>query len=110
MIWHRVPKHTYVGRQTFKTGVYDAVPQFNIGNLSTLRIFKSLGIEPRTYTRPGCSALNKNSVENARCHNKTTFKLRRWIIRGKRKRKAEEIDGVKGKLYCPDIAKSIFQC
>ena len=100
-----MPKHTYVGRQTFETDVFDAVAHFNIGNLSALRIFKSLGIEPRSYTRLGCSALNKDRVENARRHNKATYKLRRRIICGNRKRKADEIEGVEGKHYCPGIAK-----
>ena len=99
MIWHRVPKHTYVGQQTFETGVFDAVAHFNIGNLAILRIFKSFGIEPGAYTSLGCSALNKDSVENARRHNKATYKLRRKIIRGNRKRKAYEIEGVEGELY-----------
>ena len=99
MIWHRVPKHTYVGQQTFETGVFDAVAHFNIGNLAILRIFKSFGIEPGAYIRLGCSALNKDSVENARRHNKATYKLRRKIIRGNRKRKAYEIEGVEGELY-----------
>ena len=35
MIWHCVPKHTYVGRQYFETGVFDAVAHSNIGNLAT---------------------------------------------------------------------------
>ena len=30
MIWHRVPKHTYVGRQTFETSVFDAVAHFKL--------------------------------------------------------------------------------
>ena len=80
MIWHCVPKHTYVGRQTFETSVFDAVAHFNVGNLATLRILKSLGIEPGSYTRLGFSALNKDRVENARHHNKATLKLRRRII------------------------------
>ena len=105
MIWHRVPKHTYVGQQTFETGVFDAVAHFNIGNLATLRIFKSLGIEPGIYTRLGCSASNKDRVENARCHNKATYKLRQQIICGNRKQKADEIEGVEGKHYSPGIAK-----
>ena len=43
-MWHSVPKHTYVGHQTFEIGVYDAVAHFSIGNLATLRKFKFLGI------------------------------------------------------------------
>ena len=85
--------------QTFETGVFDAVAHFNIGNLAILRIFISLGVEPGTYTRLGCSALNKDRVPNARRHNKATYKLRRQIIRGNRKRKAYEIEGVDEELY-----------
>ena len=65
-----------------------------------MRIFKPLGTEPITYTRLGYSALNKNRVENVRRHHKTDFKLRWRIIRSNRKRKADEIEGVKRKLYC----------
>ena len=92
-------KHTYIGQQTFETGVFDAVAHFNIGNLAILRIFKSLGIEPGTYTRLGCSALNEDRIENARRHNKATYKLRRQIVGGNRKRKPYEIEGVEGELY-----------
>ena len=110
MVLHHVPKHTYVEPQTFEISVYDAVQHFNKEKLATSRIFKSLGMDPRTYTRLGCSALNKDRVENARRHNKINFKLRRQIIRSNHKRKADEIEGVEGKFYCPGIAKSIFQC
>ena len=85
MIWHRVPKHPYVGRHTFETGLYNAAAHFNIGKLAILRIFKSLAIEPGTYSRLGCSALNETGVENAKCQNKTTFKLRQGILSGNRK-------------------------
>ena len=100
MVLYRVPKHADVGQKMFETSAYDAVQHFSIGNLATLRIFKPLGIEPITYTRLGYSALNKNRVENVRCHNKTNFKLRWRIIRSNRKRKADEIERVKRKLYC----------
>ena len=78
----------------------------------------------RTYSRLGCSVLNKDRVENTRCHDKATYKLRRRIIRhnkaahklrwqiihGNWNWKADEIEGVEGKLYCPGTAKWIFQC
>ena len=93
-----MPKHAYVGRRTFDTSVFDAVAHFNIRNPGTLGIFRSLRIEPGTYTRLGCSALNKDKVENAIRHKKATFKLRQ-VIRGNQKRKADDIEGVEGKLY-----------
>ena len=54
--------------------------------------------------------LNKDRVENTRRHNKTNFKLRRRIIRSNRKRKADEIERVEQKRYCPGIAKVICKC
>ena len=76
-----------------------------------MRILRSLGIEPITYTRLGYSALSKDRVENGRCHNKVTWvKLRQQIICGNWKWKADDIKGVEGKLYCPGIAKWVFHC
>ena len=62
MIWHRVPTYTYVEQQIFETVAYDAVAHFSIGNLAPLRRSKRLGTDPGTYTRLGCSALNKDRV------------------------------------------------
>ena len=62
MIWYRFPKYTYVERETFETGAYNAVAHFNIGDLVSLRRSKSLGTDPGTYTRLVCSALNKDRV------------------------------------------------
>ena len=105
MIWHCKPNHAFVRRQTLETGVFDAVAHFNIGNIVTLRIFKSPGTEPGTYSRLGCSALNKDRAENGWRHNKATYKLRRRIIHGNRKRKADEIEGVKGETLLPWYCK-----
>jgi len=105
MIWHRVPKDVYVGRQTFETGVYDAVAHFNIGNLATLKVLELLGFEPGTYTKLGCSSLNQDRVTNAKRHTTDNFIFRRRIIRGNRKRKADDHEGAEGKLYCSGIAK-----
>lgn len=83
MIWYHVPKHVYVRlfeRHAFETGVYHGVVYFNIRNLATLRIFKSLLIEPGTYTRLCYSALNKNRIKNAKCHNKPIFKSRQRVL------------------------------
>ena len=79
-----------------RSSVNHAAAHLNIGNLATLRLSKSLGIEPGTYTRLVCSALNKDRAKNARRHSKATFKLRRRMICGNRKQKANEIEGVKG--------------
>ena len=72
--------------------------------------YRSLGIEPGSYTRLDCSVLNKDRVENVRHHNKTTSKLRQRIIRGNGWRKADDIDVVRGKLNCLGATKWIFHC
>ena len=38
MIWQRVPKEVYVGRETLELGLYDAVAHFNIGAVTVIRI------------------------------------------------------------------------
>ena len=105
LIWERVPKTNFVGFVPLETAVYDAVAHFNIGNLATLKVFEFLGIEPGTYTKLGCSNLNQDRVKNAKCHTTPGFILRRRLIRGNRKRKADDHEGSEGKLYCPGIAK-----
>ena len=105
MIWHRVPKHTYVGGQVFETGVHDAAANFSIGNLATLRIIKLRGTEPGTNARLGCSTLNRDRNQIARHHNKTSSKLTRRIVRGISKQKANELEGAERKLYYLGTAK-----
>jgi len=57
------------------------------------------------YTKLGCSNLNQERVKNAKRHTTNDFILRRRLIRGNRKRKADDHEGAEGKLYCPGIAK-----
>ena len=44
-IWNRVPKQHFIKLKTFGIGVYDSVAYFNAGNLATLLIYDSVGIE-----------------------------------------------------------------
>ena len=41
MIWQRVPKEVYVGRETLELGLYDAVAHFNIGEVTVIRILQA---------------------------------------------------------------------
>lgn len=55
-IWERVPKNTFVSKETFQTGVMDAVICFNDGVSSRTKVLKALKINPGSNT---CNALRK---------------------------------------------------
>ncbi|GFU64145.1 uncharacterized protein TNCV_3745131 [Trichonephila clavipes] len=45
-IWERIPKTVFVGIETLKFGVMDAVICFNDGYVSRIKVFEALGIKP----------------------------------------------------------------
>ncbi|GFW64388.1 uncharacterized protein TNCV_274121 [Trichonephila clavipes] len=45
-IWERIPKTVFVGIETLKFGVTDAVICFNDGYVSRIKVFEALGIKP----------------------------------------------------------------
>ena len=63
MIWQRVPKEVYVGRETLELGLYDAVAHFNIGAVTVIRILQALNIPPGKYTEEGCKLLDQLQVD-----------------------------------------------
>lgn len=44
VIWARIPKNTFVIKQTLELGVYEEVACFNVGNVARYKILKKLGI------------------------------------------------------------------
>lgn len=46
MVWQRIPKEVYVGREILEMGLYDAVAHFNMGTSAVLKLFYALGIPP----------------------------------------------------------------
>lgn len=46
IIWSRVPKSTFVMKQSFEFGVNEAVACYNIGNIAKCQILKKLGFSP----------------------------------------------------------------
>ncbi|GBN41912.1 hypothetical protein AVEN_227711-1 [Araneus ventricosus] len=49
-VWERIPKNTFVGINTLKIGVMDAVLCFNDGVYSRTEVLKNLGITPGKNT------------------------------------------------------------
>ena len=90
MIWQRVPKEVYVGRETLELGLYDAVSHFNIGAVTVIKLFQGLNIPPGKYTEEGCKLQDQLRVDGAEYKNKASTKKRRKVIRGLKKRKDDK--------------------
>lgn len=46
IIWSRIPKTTFVMRNTLELGTYDAVATYNEGNIVKCQVLQKLGIVP----------------------------------------------------------------
>ena len=54
MIWQRVSKEVFVGRDILDCGMYDAIAHFNMGSQTVVQVYEALGIESGKCTREGC--------------------------------------------------------
>lgn len=45
ILFNRIPKNVYVGREILEQGVHDAVLTFNEGNIGRITVFKDLGLK-----------------------------------------------------------------
>lgn len=99
MIWDRVPKATYVGRDLFELGVYDAVGSFNMGASSSLEILKKVKIDPGKYTTAGCEKIDISRVYNSEYKAKETSKLARKKLRSKRRGHNDKLTEKEGPTY-----------
>lgn len=65
MIWARIPKNVFVGLNTLKMGVYDAVLAFNVGNVGRARVLQHLNIDPGWNTLKRLRQMDKKRVRKA---------------------------------------------
>ena len=87
MIWERVPKITYVGKDILDFAVYDAAANFNDGRLGTIDLFKQLNTHPGYYTTISCYMVNKRRVNSAKYKSTESTKKGRKLIRAQKKTK-----------------------
>ena len=66
MVWQRVPKEVFVGKDVLELGLFDAIAHFNIGAQTVLNLYQALGVTPGKYTVSGCQFLDKERLNNAR--------------------------------------------
>ncbi|GFX22875.1 uncharacterized protein TNCV_2606171 [Trichonephila clavipes] len=85
-IWERIPKTVFVGIETLKFGVMDAVICFNDGYVSRIKVFEALGIKPGYNTERALLIIdNKRIFEAERIVNKVSLEARnkRRSLKGK---------------------------
>ncbi|GFT64253.1 uncharacterized protein TNCV_5134211 [Trichonephila clavipes] len=76
-IWERIPKTVFVGIETLKFGVMDAVICFNDGYVSRIKVFEALGIKPGYNTERALLIINnKRNFEAERIVNKVSLEAR----------------------------------
>ncbi|GFU72404.1 uncharacterized protein TNCV_933551 [Trichonephila clavipes] len=92
-IWERIPKTVFVGIETLKFGVMDAVICFNDGYVSRIKVFEALGIKPGYNTERALLIIdNKRIFEAERIVNKVSLEARNKRRSLKRKMDKQNLD------------------
>ncbi|GFW94691.1 uncharacterized protein TNCV_4247311 [Trichonephila clavipes] len=91
--WERIPKTVFVGIETLKFGVMDAVICFNDGYVSRIKVFEALGIKPGYNTERALLIIdNKRIFEAERIVNKVSLEARNKRRSLKRKMDKQNLD------------------
>ncbi|GFU64081.1 uncharacterized protein TNCV_481651 [Trichonephila clavipes] len=89
----RIPKTVFVGIETLKFGIMDAVIFFNDGYVSRIKMFEALGIKPGYNTERALLIIdNKRFFEAERIVNKVSLKARNKRRSLKRKMDKQNLD------------------
>eukprot|EP00795_Rhopilema_esculentum_P001535 gene1535-15984_t len=99
VIWDRIPKSTYVGRDVFELGVYDAVAHFNEGSIATCLVLERLGLPRGFFTDKLCHELDVSRVYAAEYQVKKSTKLSRKKLRSRRKSRNDKDTQKEGDSY-----------
>ncbi|GFW90857.1 uncharacterized protein TNCV_2418501 [Trichonephila clavipes] len=92
-IWERIPKTVFVGIETLKFGVMDAVICFNDGYVSKIKGFEALGIKPGYNTERALLIIDKKRIfEAERIVNKVSLEARNKRRSLKRKMDKQNLD------------------
>ena len=84
---------------TFELAVYDAVANFNIGNLATLLMFDKINSERGYYTTLRCITDHICRIQNAKRQSCDSAKSRRRYLRGQKKGRSDNTYKTEGKIY-----------
>ena len=99
MVWQRVPKEVFVGKDVLEFGLFDAVSHFNMGAETVLQLYEALEIPAGKYTEDGCQFLDAERTYMAVYKDQEHNKMRRKVLRGKKKRKEDKSQRSEGVTY-----------
>ena len=99
MIWERLPKGVFVGPDTLKLGVSDAIAHFNIGTQAALNTLKEGGVEPGDFCTTAMRKVDSLRIRKAEYKSQDKNKQRRKVLRGKRKKKDDKAKDSEGVTY-----------
>ena len=85
MIWERLPKTKYVGCEKLKSGVFNAIANFNHGKKASIVIITEMNLVPGKYMRLMCDTENKKRKYLFLYKASNKSKKRRKIIRSQRR-------------------------
>ena len=99
VLWDRVPKAAYVGKDIFEIGVFDAVIHFNEGYSGILEVFREIGLSPGCFTQKWWKQMDISRLRSAEYKEKDGSKLARRKLRSKRKSRDETVKESEGDSY-----------
>ena len=100
LIWDRCPKSTYVEQETVTLATYLAVLKFNDGDISFLKIFEDLDIEPGYFTCKGSQDCDEARIKSsARKSSEKVKVIRRKTLRHLRKNYLDNAEAKEGVTY-----------
>lgn len=98
-IWQRIPKTVFVGLETLKLGVTDAVICFNDGSNAKCNVLERLGIKPGKFMIDGLEKYDAQRIRKAEIEAQEQNKKKRKIRR-LTKRKREDQEEAEEEDYC----------
>lgn len=100
VIWKRVPKTEFVGIETLKLGVNDAVLSFNDGNIAKSSVLKNLGCTLSPNTIDGLKKIDQLRIFQAQ---KATLAITKEARMKKRQIKRKREEGESNPEYGPGL-------
>ncbi|KAG8322813.1 hypothetical protein J6590_015803 [Homalodisca vitripennis] len=98
VVWNRIPKNVFVGRETLDLGVHDAVLTFKEGNIGRIKVLKELVV--KDCGRYTISALkNLDEIRMRKADVKAESMTKEARIKKRRQLLGEEEE--MGDSYCP---------
>ena len=99
LIWKKVPKDIFVGREVLEIGVSSAIINFNEGVCGIIGIFETLNLNPGYFTHRFCVQHDEKRINNVELKTTVEIKRRRKRLRAIKKGFQDKAEDVEGQTY-----------